>query len=375
MKILQIVADGAPGGGTTHVLQLLDNLGSGYESVLMTQRDSYLYELAQSKGIEVIGGDFFRSRFDRQAVKAIDSAIQQVQPQLVHCHGGRSGFFTSFVKQRPPVVYTVHGFHYPRKSFVARTLGWAAEYWTIRRLDKVLFVAEYDRELALKDGLLPSQKLNRVIHNGIAPLQPVDTNERLGVGFVGRFVFQKNPQLFLDVVEQLPNVKFVMAGGGELDEEVRAEIQSRNLGKRIELLGSLDHASALDVISRLDILLMTPRWEGLPLLPLEAMFMKVPVVSTAVGGIPEIITHNVNGMLSENEDGAELAAHVKTLLEDSDFRKTIVENAYQSAMSEFSQDKMLERIRGAYLQTLNAIPSLESGKKKAVFSHSQQEPA
>ena len=273
MKVLQFVADGAPGGGTNHVMQLLTGMDSDVESVLVTQKDTYLFELAKSKNIKVIGGDFFQSRMDRKATQTVRHAIKSEAPDLVHCHGGRAGFFQSFLSRMTPSIYTVHGFHHAQKSFGPRSLGWAAEFWTIRRMHQVLFVSDFDRQLAAAQNLLPSSKPHKVIHNGIAPLKPRTTSERLGVGFIGRFVFQKNPELFLDVAERLPSQKFVMAGGGELEDKIRNEVSKRGLQERVKLLGTLGHKSALEFISKLDVLLMTPRWEGLPLLPLEAMFM------------------------------------------------------------------------------------------------------
>lgn len=353
MKILQFVCDGAPGGGTNHVLQLLNANWKGAESVLVTQQDSYLYQTAASNGTTVFGGDFFRSRFDPAAVNRIRKIAEEVQPDLIHCHGGRAGFFQSFISRDIPTVYTIHGFHHARKSFAGRTLGWAAELRTFRKMDQILFVSHFDQQMAVSQSLLAREQPHRVIHNGIKPLKPRQTTERLGVGFVGRFVFQKNPQLFLDVVDQMPDVNFVMVGGGELDDEVKREIASRGIEDRVKLLGVLDHASTLDVISKLDVLLMTPRWEGLPLLPLEAMFMQVPVVSTATGGIPEVIRHGETGLLSESEDARQLADHVRLILDDDDFRSSIVDRACELAKAEFSQEVMLQSIQSTYAQVLS----------------------
>jgi glycosyltransferase involved in cell wall biosynthesis len=355
-KIIQFVADGAPGGGTNHVMQLLTGLGTEIRNVLITEKDSYLYDLARSRGIEVVGGHFFKSRIDRGAVALVKKTINQYQPDIVHCHGGRAAFFQSFLSRRTPTIYTVHGFHHARKSLPARSLGWMAEFRTMRLMDKILFVSDYDRQLAIDQNLLPTAKPFRVIHNGIEPLEPRSGQQRLGIGFVGRFVYQKNPELFLDVVERMPEQKFVMAGGGELEEKIYDEVKRRGLSNRLTLLGSLDHVAALELISKLDVLVMTPRWEGLPLLPLEAMFKKVPVVSTAVGGIPEIIKHRETGMLSQSEDAQQLADHVQALIDDEDLRNAIVNQACAEVHLKFSQSTMLDQIRRTYNNVLVRRP-------------------
>ena len=140
MKVLQVVADGAPGGGTNHVLQILRGMPKSIECGLVTQQGSYLFEQARKLGVHVVGGEFFRSRFDRAAMNRIQEAISEYSPNLVHCHGGRAAFFRSFLKSSIPTVYTVHGFHYARKKFLQRIIGWAGEFWSIRRVGKVLFV-------------------------------------------------------------------------------------------------------------------------------------------------------------------------------------------------------------------------------------------
>jgi glycosyltransferase involved in cell wall biosynthesis len=154
----------------------------------------------------------------------------------------------------------------------------------------------------------------------------------------------------------MPEQKFVMAGGGELEEKIYDEVKRRGLSNRLTLLGSLDHVAALELISKLDVLVMTPRWEGLPLLPLEAMFKKVPVVSTAVGGIPEIIKHRETGMLSQSEDAQQLADHVQALIDDEDLRNAIVNQACAEVHLKFSQSTMLDQIRRTYNNVLVRRP-------------------
>ena len=350
MKVLQFIADGSPGGGTNHVLQLLRGLAHPYKLILLTQQNSYLQQEAENLGIQVVTGDFFRSRIDPSAIQVVRDTLRRYQPDLVHCHGGRAAFFRSLVADPTPSLYTVHGFHFARKHWLARFAGWLGEFWSIRRLQQVIFVSDFDRKLAVRSKLLTARQRFRVIHNGI-PAPNVDrseSTEKLGVGFIGRMVYQKNPQLFVEVLDRLPNVRAVMVGGGELESEVTQLIESRGLTDRVKLYGSLTHTDALHVLSKLDVLLMTPRWEGLPLLPLEAMFLKVPVVSTSGGGIPEVIDHGRTGLLAKSEDASELASHVSALLLNNSLRNKIVENAARKVADQFGEEVMFRSVRETY---------------------------
>ncbi len=352
MKILQFVADGNPGGGTNHVLQLLRGLKDEYELILLTQEDTYLEREAKKSGITVEAGDFQRSRFSQSAIQRVQNAIDSHQPDLVHSHGGRAAFFRSLTKSQVRSIYTVHGFHFARKGLGGRFAGWLGEQWTIRNTDEIIFVCKYDRDLAVRSKLLPKKKPNHVIYNGIPKPKLTNTSDRkLGVGFVGRMVYQKNPNLFVETMARLPDVQGVMVGGGELEDSVRKGIAERKLEKRINCLGSLEHDGALDVLSELDLLLMTPRWEGLPLLPLEAMFLEVPVVSTSVGGIPEIITSGENGLLA-SESPDELAAQVNELLTNECLRSRIVSNAASRVGDQFDETSMLDSVKRVYASAI-----------------------
>lgn len=367
MKILHFVCDGAPGGGTNHVVQLLTRLGraeqdadrsetecdldgSEIECALLTEDGTYLAEIAEGLGVQTFVGSFFRSRTDRAAATRVKEVIAKFQPDIVHCHGGRAAFFYGRLKDPTTSFYTVHGFHFKRKSILPRWFGWAGELFSIRRADHVVFVSHYDQKLAVSARLLPQNKSHRVIHNGIAQPKAEKGGRSLGVGFVGRMVFQKHPELFLDVIQRLPNVQAVMGGDGELEPEIRKLVQQRGLSDRLQLLGGLPHTEALDVIANLDVLVMTPRWEGLPLLPLEAMLLGVPVVSTPVGGIPEVIDHNVSGWLGSTAD--ELAEGVDKIVNDDAYRQNIIEQARNTAQSKFAQQEMVNQLRGFYHHSL-----------------------
>jgi len=185
-------------------MQLLSGM-SNVDCGLVTQHGSYLFEQASKLGIPVIGGEFFRSRIDRQAVSTIRSAIGNFSPDLVHCHGGRAAFFRSFITSAIPTVYTVHGFHYARKALMQKLAGWAAEFWSIRKTERILFVCDHDKQLADHSYLMPTGKQFKVVYNGIKALQPRPKTTDYGIGFVGRFVYQKHPELFVKMMQQLPD--------------------------------------------------------------------------------------------------------------------------------------------------------------------------
>lgn len=349
MRVLQIVADGSPGGGTTHVLQILRGLQDTVSLGLVTERNSYLYREARSMGIPSFGIEFFRSRLDPRVPFSLAWIVRDFEPGVVHAHGGRGAFFCALARIETPFVYSVHGYHFVHKSPPARWLALNAERLIVRRAKEVVFVSEYDARLAKKHGILRESSMrNSIIRNGISSRggSVSRTAEPGHIGFVGRLEFQKDPMLFLDVVEQLPGYTATIVGGGTLEGEVENRIRRDGL-TRVEFLGALSHEESLEVLSRFYVLVMTSRWEGLPILPLEAMRAGVPVVATNVGALGEIIEDGESGILVERSP-RELARAVERLSQDRGLRERVIENGRRRVSALFSEERMLSDILDVY---------------------------
>lgn len=349
MRVLQVVADGSPGGGTTHVLQILRGLRDEVSLGVVTQRDSYLFREARGLGIPSFGVEFFRGRLDFRVPFSLARIVRDFEPEVMHAHGGRGAFFCALARIKASFVYTVHGYHFVDKSPLASRLALNAERLIVRRAREVVFESEYDARLAKEYVILRDSSMrSSIIRNGISSRGgSVSRAAEPGhVGFIGRLETQKDPLLFLDVVEQLPDYTATIVGGGALEGEVGNRIRRDGL-TRVESLGSLSHEGSLEVLSRFYVLVMTSRWEGLPILPLEAMRAGVPVVATNVGALEEIIENGESGILVDRSPRA-IARAVARLNRDRSFRERIIENGRQRVNAMFSEERMLSGILDVY---------------------------
>ena len=166
--------------------------------------------------------------------------------------------------------------------------------------------AHADRELAAAAGILRHCRRERTIPNGIELDLAAATGSPDGrcLGFLGRLVEQKNPLLLLEVLDALraDGYRLAIIGDGPLSEQLRRRAAALALTDRIELMGSLPRAQALDRLRAIDVLLLPSLWEGMPLAALEAMAIGVPVVASAVGGLTEVIEDGRSGFLIEGRD-------------------------------------------------------------------------
>ncbi len=342
MILLQAVADGRLGGGTTHVLQLIAAVRAALpvEVHLVSQAGSPALAEGARLGASVHGLDFFRGRLDPRLWLRLRGLVGRLRPALIHAHGARAGFAVSRAAPQIPLVYSVHGYHFVAKPFGLRKLAILAERDCCARAKLTLFVCQHDRDLAAAAGILRPGQRHLVIRNGIEADLPPAIGSPSGrcLGFLGRLVEQKNPLLLVDVLDALraEDYRLVVIGDGPLLGPLRRRAEALALSDRVELLGSLPRAAALARLRSVDVLLLPSLWEGLPLTPLEAMAMGIPVVAHAVGGLKEIIEDGVSGVLIEGTDPASYAAAVRRLTAASALRTAIVARARRVVAERFS---------------------------------------
>ena len=153
IRVLHIIADGRFGGGPTVVQTLCEELRSqGVASTVITQKDSDFLAAARDCGITAIGLDFTRRTNTMRLRAEILDVCQAAQPTVIHAHGARSALPVALTRpgRRAPFVYTVHGFHYPRKSFLPRFAARQVETFCIDRAGHTIFVAQSD---CLRDNI------------------------------------------------------------------------------------------------------------------------------------------------------------------------------------------------------------------------------
>jgi hypothetical protein len=154
--VLQAVADGRLGGGTTHVLQLIETLGANLPCELHLVSDTGSPALVEAARLGAVchGIDFFTMRLDPRIALRLGMLIRRLRPALVHAHGARAGLPLAGLTRRAPLFYSVHGYHFVGKRGAARRLAIAAERWCSARAARTLFVCQHDRRLAEEAGIL-----------------------------------------------------------------------------------------------------------------------------------------------------------------------------------------------------------------------------
>jgi glycosyltransferase involved in cell wall biosynthesis len=146
--------------------------------------------------------------------------------------------------------------------------------------------------------------------------------------------------------EHFPNMSFRIAGEGEQRQELEAQIRQMGIAERFHLCGQQSDISGF--LGGLDVAVLASRAEGMPNAVLEYMAAARPIVATAVGAVPELISDGVHGLLVPSEDAGALAAAIARLVADRALAGRLAEAARRRAIERYSREAMVRRFEDFY---------------------------
>ncbi len=171
---------------------------------------------------------------------------------------------------------------------------------------------------------------------------------------IGRLSPEKGMDVFLQAFSLLQSeckaVKAVIVGDGPELYNLLSLRDQLGLEGDIYFAGYSQFPG--DYLKAADIVVLPSRSEGIPNVALEAMALSRPIVATAVGGTPEIVEHNFSGILVPGESPAELAAAIRSLVEDKPLRETLASNGFNSVKSSFSLERRVDTVYSLYDELL-----------------------
>ena len=255
-----------------------------------------------------------------------------------------------------PLVITEH----TEASWRTWWARWVSR-WVYHRVERIIAVSTpIRRRLIERDGVHPD--LITIVPNAVVPAPeghaatplPAALRERQLVGVIARLQPEKGVADFLRAAAHIaplfPEARFVIGGDGPLRKELVALSEDLGLGDRVHFLGFRSDASAL--MSSLDVIAVPSLTEGSPLITLEAMAAGVPVVASAVGGIPDQVRHDKEGLLVPPGETEALGDALLALLRDPARARSLGEAGRRRAAAEFGHATMVRRIEDVYREVL-----------------------
>ena len=351
LRVLQVLGY-STGGISRHVAQVTEALDGADMTVDVAGPPDLPLEMPKAVlPVRVPNGPV---RGHRAAIRRLRAIVAGGGYGIVHAHGLRAGIDAALAARGLcPVVLTVHNLVHPEIAGRGKYLLYRrAEGLAVRLTDHTFAVS---RDIASHLG---SRKVE-VLYLGIGGPPAVSrgraaVRDELGVREGERLVVTASrlaPQKALPVMfEALAATRtpFVLAvlGTGPQEDELRAAAAEQGIGERVRWLGF--RPDVADYIAAGDVFCLSSVWEGVPLAAQEAILLGVPVVATAVGGMPELVEDAVTGRLVPPRDPAALAAALGQVLANEALRKTFADGARANLQQRFSTERMLARLAAEY---------------------------
>ena len=350
MRVLHVIARLNVGGTARYITQLANELPKhGIETFVATgyvQGAEVEDEFAQSIDLIRIKsmGRSIRPIKDHFARMQLEKIIREVKPDIIHTHTFKAGYVIRMKKQPVPVIHTFHGHLLDDPEFsgfksrviveVERMLAKkSARLVTVGRrvADELLeqHIGKKEQYINIPPGVVALNVTPKA--EALKNLNLLDDGKPI-IGWIARVTGVKNPMLALEVADAIPDTHFLLAGGGDLLEKVKASAPSN-----VSVVG---WAKAEDVFGASEIILSTSENEGMPVALIEAQLAGKPVVATDVGSVAEVVLNHETGIVT-NKNAGSIALALETLLLDKQKRTEMGTLATSRANALFSVDRMI----------------------------------
>ncbi len=378
IRVMRVIARLNIGGPAIHVALLSAGLNDAqFQSTLVTgkvaESEGDMSYQARELGVEPVVISSMQREVslldDLKTLVALVRLMRRLRPHVVHTHTGKAGFvgrLAAFLTGVPVVVHTFHG------HFFQGYFGWLKTqvFIWLERLcallsDVILTISDKLREDLIAFRIASPERI-RVVPLGLQLQQFEDlehlrgrlrhelgysTDERL-VGIIGRLVPIKNHELFLAaarrVYDAMPQARFLIVGDGERRAELETLTVHQGLANVVRFTGW--RTDLPTIYADLNAVVISSRNEGTPVSIIEAMAAGVPVISTAVGGVPDLLLGGDLGMLVPPDDPEALAQAILAVLLTGPGAQTL--RARQQVLKMYDAARLLADMRQLYCELL-----------------------
>jgi len=295
------------------------------------------------------------------------SLFRKKRPDIVHTHVHAANYWIAIACKLAKVsvlIESIHDqhIHSAKKLYLIRIL----EKINSRLVDQIIAVSEGVRAHIINElGVDPKKTMT--LHNGIrtkyvAKAKPLTrktfgiTNDSFLVGCVANLIPTKKGYEYLlpafaELKDEIPHAKLLIIGDGPLRELMIKLTRELNIENDVQLLGHRD--DVFQILPLFDVFVLASLFEGLPMVLLEAMFFRKPIVATGVGGIPELVRDKTTGLLVPPANKEALGKAILELYHNKSLMKEVSQNAHALVVEHFTIEKIAGQVHDLYTKLLN----------------------
>jgi glycosyltransferase involved in cell wall biosynthesis len=371
IKVLHLIDSGGLYGAEVMLLNLVEEqIKTGLNPLILSIgtpdiEEKQLEAEARKRNLPIIP---FRMKAGMNLSKGLDIVKYSVSEgfDILHSHGYKFNILLGCLPGRIrkiPLVSTVHGYvHAP--LFSKMWFYQKLDLLCLRRLDGVVFVSNVTKKIAniklaqstvINNGIDLSVVDDAPIENQENSLEPMFTSSNLLVGVFGRLTKEKGFEYliaaFKNVLQVVPESMLIIWGEGYLKEDLEKIVSDNGLEERVIFPGYTAYVNYF--LKKIDVLVIPSLTEGLPIILLEAMKNKVPIIATSVGGIPEVLDYDRCGVLVPARDVSTLARAIINAHENVNDGDIRTRHAYERVSAHYSRGVMTKRYADLYQRILS----------------------
>ncbi|MDR5590821.1 glycosyltransferase family 4 protein [Christiangramia sp. SM2212] len=365
LNILHLSAAKNWGGGENHLENLcleLNLIENSIKNVILCVKNGGLHKKLNKTDLLVKTAPML-IKLDLRYVSEILKVCKKHEIDIIHIHDSTAltmAVMATKLSKLPPFVLS------KKTSFPIKDRPQTLYKYNHPQIKKILCVSERTRQITAESienksrlvTIYHGTRMRKTINHEINLRENLKIpKEKIVVGMIANHIRAKNLQNWLEMIDEIVNKRndkrfhFIQIGNYTNRTPAYLEfIKEKKLEQQISFLGFTPDASGF--IPQFDISLLSSQSEGIPQFIYESFYFKVSVISTNVGGIPEIIEDNVNGMLSNPFQPQRLADKLIALSQDKDLMEKFAELSHQKLIKNFTTSKMAEQTLAEYKKVL-----------------------
>lgn len=349
MKILHLLQSNQFSGAENVVCQIIGMMKQQpeYEMVYCSPDGQIREALAER--------DVAFAPIAKMSIGEVRRVLREQKPDMIHAHDMGASFFAALACGKTPLISHIHNNNFDSRK---PTLKAVLYRYAAARAKHIFWVSKSAQEgYCFHKGL---EKKSSVLYNVIDAEQlrekaaQAECQDAYDIVYLGRLTYQKNPQRLLSVIEkvlqQKPDVQAAIIGSGDLEEEVHRIVAEKKLQNNVHCLGFM--SNPYGILQNAKVMLMTSRWEGLPMCALEAMALGVPIVSTPTDGLRELAEQGKLDFLSD--DDAVLSEKCIHIIQEDGLQKRMVKIVASKVKVIMSIGCYRKMLHNKYKEIINA---------------------
>lgn len=297
---------------------------------------------------------------DFKAYIKIKKILDDIQPDIVHCHSSKAGFsgrIAAKMSNVNKIIYSPHGYFFlnDQNGYLKNKIYLIAEKILSKTCTSKTILTSIGEYNCYKNNKIDAISKGVLIENGMCldkfnkyKKNMKKNNNKIIIGWMGRFSDQKDPETMIKIADRLiklnDNYCFYIAGDGVLFSKVKNYIQNSKVEKNVKFFGVVE--DPLDFLSKVDIFLTTSLYEGLPYALISALAMELPIVGTNVVGNADCIENNINGYLFESRNIDEAVELILKI--DEKIKRKFGKKSFEIFLHRFEYSIMIQKYYQTY---------------------------